>query len=197
MLGSLGELYVARLREFYRQPARIFWVYGFPTVLAIGLGLAFRNPGKPTVEVDVTLTEDYGPVEKLFQLPGGSYQMFPQSMGWQRRKFVLPAEGDRPRIEIRFSEEEGKTRLEKGETALLVTTDLPNRVKYRFDPTRPESASARTVFDDVLQRANGRTDPVVVEEDIIREAGSRYIDFLIPGLIGQNTMGGGSGASGS
>ena len=53
MSGSLRELYYSRLREFYRQPARIFWVYGFPMVLAIGLGLAFRNPAKPTVDVDL------------------------------------------------------------------------------------------------------------------------------------------------
>ena len=41
----LRGLYLARLREFYRQPARLFWVYGFPTVLALGLGLAFQSAG--------------------------------------------------------------------------------------------------------------------------------------------------------
>src|SRR5260221_586842 len=51
--SPLLALYKSRLREFYRQPARLFWVYGFPTLLAFGLGLAFRNPSVATVQADL------------------------------------------------------------------------------------------------------------------------------------------------
>ena len=50
-LDPLRNLYLARLREFYRQPARIFWVYGFPIVLAIGLGLASKKKAADSVPV--------------------------------------------------------------------------------------------------------------------------------------------------
>src|SRR5579863_1475622 len=53
MTHALRELYLTRLREFYRQPARIFWVYGFPTVMAIGLGLAFRTRPPESTQVDL------------------------------------------------------------------------------------------------------------------------------------------------
>jgi ABC-type multidrug transport system permease subunit len=64
-------------------------------------------------------------------------------------------------------------------------------VTYYYDPTRPEATTARLVVDDALQRASGRRDVVFVAEAEVRERGSRYIDFLIPGLMGLNTMGGG------
>jgi ABC-type multidrug transport system permease subunit len=44
--------------------------------------------------------------------------------------------------------------------------------------------------DDVLQRAAGRQDPVRTAESRVTEPGSRYIDFLVPGLLGMNLMGG-------
>jgi ABC-type multidrug transport system permease subunit len=59
---------------------------------------------------------------------------------------------------------------------------------YAFDPTRPESRLARFVVDDALQRAAGRADPVPVQEARVTAPGSRYIDFLVPGLIGLNIM---------
>jgi ABC-2 type transport system permease protein len=62
---------------------------------------------------------------------------------------------------------------------------------YRFDPTRPESRIARLAVDDALQRADGRVDPTKARDQIFSEPGARYIDFLIPGLIGLNLMGSG------
>src|SRR3989475_3405644 len=64
-------------------------------------------------------------------------------------------------------------------------------VVYRYDSTRTESRLARLEVDDVLQRARGRTDPAAVRDERVTEPGSRYIDFLIPGLLGMNLMGSG------
>ena len=44
--------------------------------------------------------------------------------------------------------------------------------------------------DMAVQQSAGRADPVVAQDQLMREAGSRYIDFLIPGLLGMNLMGG-------
>jgi ABC-2 type transport system permease protein len=64
-------------------------------------------------------------------------------------------------------------------------------VEYRFDPSRPEALVARDRVDDLVQRAAGRADPVATTDAGIREPGGRYIDFLVPGLIGLNLMSGG------
>ena len=173
--SSLRELYVTRLREFYRQPARIFWVYGFPTVLACLLGLAFRSRPATSLEVDVVENAASGPVVEALNRPGAR----PRSEG-------------QPAVHPRLvSSEVGETRIKTGKTPVLVIPETGDRLTYRFDPTRPEAIAARDAFDDAYQRARGRTDPVATADELVKEPGSRYIDFLIPGLIGVNTMGGG------
>ncbi|MDB5351660.1 MAG: ABC-type multidrug transport system, permease component [Planctomycetota bacterium] len=188
MSSSLRELYLARLREFYRQPARIFWVYGFPMVLAIGLGLAFKTPAQPRVFVDVVPpTNSSSPVEKLLSTKNSK----PIS-GSGTKRVVIPGNEARPALEVRLvSTQEGDRRVKTGKSSLLVLTNDSGKVEYRYDPTRPEAMAARAAFDDALQAANGRPNPVRTRDDPVTEKGSRYIDFLIPGLIGQNTMGGG------
>jgi len=60
-----------------------------------------------------------------------------------------------------------------------------------FDPQRGESANARLVADRAIQIGGGRKDPVAVSERKVTERGARYIDFVIPGLLGMNIMGSG------
>jgi ABC-type multidrug transport system permease subunit len=170
----LLQLYLSRLREFYRQPARIFWVYGFPTIVAAALGLAFRSRPPESVQVDLIHNDASAPFEKIL------------------RDYDLKASRERGsslllRVE---SADEAARRLRTGKTPLVVEPEVSG-VTYRFDPTRPEAASARAAVDDIIQTAKGRKDPVTTRDVKVTERGSRYIDFLIPGLIGINTMGGG------
>jgi len=173
--APLRELYLSRLREFYRQPARIFWVYGFPTILAILLGLAFQGGSAETLTVDLVDGPGAGRVADALR----QFQAKPRPAGQPTVKVrvVTAAEADR--------------RLKTGKTPLVVVPETSGRVVYRYDRTRPEAVSARAIFDDAYQRAEGRADRVEVAEETRAEKGSRYIDFLIPGLIGVNTMGGG------
>ncbi len=74
-----------------------------------------------------------------------------------------------------------------GKYALVVTADETG-VHYRYDPARPESVLARTQVDDALQTAAGRKNPINDDRTAASEPGARYIDFLIPGLLGMNLM---------
>jgi ABC-type multidrug transport system permease subunit len=78
-----------------------------------------------------------------------------------------------------------------GKVALVVAPRADGSVAYRYDDTRPESRSARRTADDALQRAGGRADPVTTADELVRAPGSRYIDFVLPGLLGLNLLGGG------
>ena len=169
--ASLRALYLTRLREFYRQPARIFWVYGFPLILACLLGLAFRS--RPPGPIAVTVIADL-PAPDLGRFAAGD-----------------PA-GGRPalRLEPRPASE-ALHLLRTGRTPLVVEPTTAGGVIYHYDPTRADANVARTAVDDALQRARGRRDALPVRDVLVREPGSRYVDFLIPGLIGLNTMGGG------
>jgi ABC-2 type transport system permease protein len=171
----LRGLYLARLREFYRQPARLFWVYGFPTVLALGLGLAFESRVPESVQVDLVTNAASEPIKKALEEYNVKARL-------EKRQVVQLEVG---------TEDAAMQRLRTGKTPLVIIPSVSGPIVYRYDPTRPDAASARSSIDAILQRQAGRVDPIKTEDLIIREPGSRYIDFLIPGLIGQNTMGGG------
>jgi ABC-type multidrug transport system permease subunit len=166
--GALSQLLLSRIREFYREPAVLFWVYGFPILLAMGLGIAFRAQPQAKVLVDV---ERSG-----------------------RGADVVAALAEDERFELaQCAGTECRRRLRTGRTALVVRARQGPElaVEYWFDPTRPESVLARRTVDDALQRARGRTDAVPAADVAFSEPGGRYIDFLIPGILGMNLMGGG------
>lgn len=181
--SPLFQLYMTRLRDFYRQPARIFWVYGFPTVLAVVLGSAFQNRPPAPIQVD------------LMRGPGSSWVR----AALEAHNSVLEREkaAGHPRMDVPavlFTEEaeaEAMKRLKTGKTPLVIEPTGSLSCTYRYDPTRPEAAAARQTIDDILQRSRDRQDRVDARNVYVTEPGSRYVDFLIPGLIAVNTMGGG------
>jgi ABC-type multidrug transport system permease subunit len=165
---------LARLREFNREPEAMFWVYGFPLLMVVALGIAFRNkPVEQPVIVDV-----------LQQSGNAEGVSFVQNALKDPKSFQ----------EVQVNDEETcKLRLRTGKTALVIVppTSPGEKYKYLFDPTREESVLARAKVDDALQRAKDRKDPLPAENVEVQEPGGRYIDFLVPGLVGMNLMGGG------
>ena len=162
----LRALLACRLREFAREPEAIFWVYGFPVLLAVGLGIAFREKPPDQVRVDV--------VEEQPGAAGAVREALEGRVG-----FLVAA----------CAERECQARLRMGRSDITIVPGEPR--EYRFDPSRPESVLARARVDDALQRAAGRQDRVATRDRLVTQPGSRYIDFLIPGLLGMNLMGGG------
>src|SRR5437867_13329063 len=51
--SSLWQLTSVRFKEFVREPEALFWSLGFPILLALGLGIAFRS--KPADRVHVAV----------------------------------------------------------------------------------------------------------------------------------------------
>jgi ABC-type multidrug transport system permease subunit len=181
--SPLIQLYLTRLRDFCRQPARIFWVYGFPTLVAIVLGLAFQNRPPEPVPID------------LVRGPGSSWiktAIDVHNAALDRAKAAGKTRLNSAAVLVHEADlAECLKRLNTGKTPLAVEPSGSESWVYRYDPTRTEASAARQTIDDILQRASGRTDPRVTEDVYVTEPGSRYIDFLIPGLIGLNAMGGG------
>ena len=60
---------------------------------------------------------------------------------------------------------------------------------YRYDPTSNAARLARVLAGAELERAAGRRDLLSVRDEPQSLPGTRYIDFLLPGLIGMNVMG--------
>ena len=156
------QLTLWRIREFTREPEAMFWVFAFPIALAFALGLAFKTRGPETVRVAV---EQAVGADALAQSLNAA----------ERLEAVVLDSG------------EAHNRLRTGRVALVVKPGDP--IVLRYDTTRTESDIARLVVDDALQQAAGRRDVAVIRDQRVTEPGARYIDFLIPGLIGLNIMG--------
>jgi ABC-2 type transport system permease protein len=180
----LWQLVLARVREFYREPEAVFWVYGFPILMVVLLGIAFRNKPVEKISVDVVQGSRAEQVEADLQKvpsPDAEHDT---------------ANAARPKFEAKINPDDiCRQRLRTGKTDLIVAVATGTSGKphydYIFDPARPESVLARDAVDDVLQRAAGRTDAATVQNTQFNEPGGRYIDFLVPGLLGMSLMGGG------
>jgi ABC-type multidrug transport system permease subunit len=159
--GPLYQLTRARVLEFLREPEAVFWVFLFPVLLAFALGLAFRaKPPEP--------------------LPVG----VEAGAAAESRRAALAGERLTPRIVERAA---AARALASGKLALVVLATEPPT--YWYDPTRPDSRIARLEVDAALQRAAGRREAFAAASLEMTEKGSRYVDFLVPGLLGMNLMG--------
>ena len=160
------HLLMARMLELKREPEVVFWVFVFPLLLASGLGIAFRNKPAEASSVAIVAGAEAQKTQALLQSSAqhASFKLDVQDEAAARKGFRL------------------------GKYDLVIEADGSGGLRYRYDPARPESVLARAEVNDALQTAAGRKDPVATSLVTASEPGSRYIDFLIPGLLGMNLM---------
>ena len=150
--------------EFWRSPAAVFWTYGFPLMMALVLGFAFQPSQPKPVPVAIVAS------------PGANMVMASLAASDRLKVELLPAEA-------------ADQALARGRVALLIKVDAEGPV-LRSDPTRPEAELAHLLVERTLRdaREGERTE---LRSEVEDRPGSRYIDFLIPGLIGLNLLGAG------
>src|SRR5688572_12856042 len=157
----LVELTRARLLEFVREPEALFWTFIFPIVISLTLATAFPGGTNRPVRVGLVDNASAGPVRA--------------ALAGDRGISVVDIDADQELGAIR----EGDVHI------VVVPGDPPT---YRFDPARDESRLARLAVDAALKRAAGRAEPWSAREQPLVVPGSRYIDWLIPGILGMNIM---------
>ncbi len=160
------QLLRVRIIELRREPEVVFWVFIFPLLLAAGLGIAFRD--KPADVTSVVVIDGAGAQKTL-----GMLQSSPARSG------IRAAVLDRAAALDGFH---------FGKFDLAIEAKPDGTYTYYYDPARPESVLSRAEIDSALQTAAGRKDALATSSQSSSEPGSRYIDFLIPGLLGMNLM---------
>src|SRR6266516_1535319 len=164
--NSMVQLTLVRFREFIREPEAVFWTFIFPILLAAGLGIAFRQRGPDKVPIGI-----------ISSAPGSA-------------AVIESLKKDSTLVVETYDDSSGARALRTGKIALLVVpTATRDSVRYVYDRGRSEAENARVLADRAVQQGAGRVDPVRATDTYITEKGSRYIDFLIPGLLGMNLMG--------
>ena len=163
---SMAQLTLVRFREFIREPEAVFWTFIFPILLAAGLGIAFRQSGPDTSQIGV-----------LASAPGAA-------------AVVDALKKDSTLVVETYDDSAAARALRTGKIALLVVPgSTGDSIRYVYDQNRGDASSARVIVDRAVQIGAGRADPVRATDTYVTETGSRYIDFLIPGLLGMNLMG--------
>lgn len=157
----LVELTLSRFREFLREPEAVFWVFMFPVIMTCALGIAFRSRGAEPVIAGVVEQAGADSVARALESAGG----------FTVRR-IPPGEVERA--------------VRDGRAPVVVVPGTPPT--YHFDQARAESQVARLAVDRALQRAAGRGDAFTPIEAPVVNVGSRYIDWLVPGLLGMNIM---------
>jgi len=161
----LWALSVARITQFWREPGAVFWTFGFPLLITVALGIAFRDQSPPASRVALVSG-------------GGSAAVADAVKGVAG----LAVETDDAATAAR--------RLRSGEVLLVIEAPAAGPVLYRFDPTRPDAPAVRRLIDDAVQRRAGRRDPVATRDETAVARGARYVDWLIPGLLGMQLLNG-------
>jgi ABC-2 type transport system permease protein len=156
----------ARLLELKREPEVVFWVFVFPLLLALGLGIAFRNKPADVSSVVVIAGEN---AQKTLNMLENS----PRHAGI--RASILDRDAALKGFHF-------------GKFDMAIEPKNDGSYVYHYDPARPESVLSKAEVDEALESAAGRKDVVAVSTRASSEPGSRYIDFLIPGLLGMNLM---------
>ena len=157
--SSLFQLTATRFKLFLREPEALFWVFVFPILLAVGLGIAFRNRPADVLDVGATTTQ-----------------------------LAQALDADKGLRATVTDEVQGTHDLATGRIVLLAIA-RDNGVIYKYDDTNPDARSARLLVDRAIQKAAGQKDALAESNDLIHETGARYIDFVVPGLLGMNLMG--------
>ena len=160
------HLLKARLLELKREPEVVFWVFVFPLLLALGLGIAFRN--KPADAASIAIVAGSGSQDASSLLANSP----------QHDHFKIHA----------LTADEARLGFRLGKFDIVIEPNSAGGFEYRYDPARPESVLAKAEVNDALQAAAGRKDALATTAVTSSEPGSRYIDFLIPGLLGMNLM---------
>src|SRR5271157_390564 len=162
----------ARILELKREPEVVFWVFIFPLLLAAGLGIAFRN--KPADITSVVVIDGDGAQRTLAMLQNSA-----DKSSTNKNSTVRATVLDRDAALKAFH---------FGKYDLAIESNPDGSYTYYYDPARPESVLSRAEIDAALQSAAGRKDALPTSTQSSSEPGSRYIDFLIPGLLGMNLM---------
>ena len=164
--SGYSHLLKGRLLELKREPEVVFWVFVFPLLLALGLGIAFRNKPGDAASVAIVL----GP-------------------GSQDAQALLAHSPQHELFKVQIlTADDAQKGFRLGKFDVVIETGGNGSVEYRYDPARPESVLAKSEVDEALQSSAGRKDVVSTKAVTSSEPGSRYIDFLIPGLLGMNLM---------
>jgi ABC-type multidrug transport system permease subunit len=174
------QLTIAQIKEFFREPGALFWSFGFPILMALGLGVAFS--GKKEIMHGVAV------------IPTESGQVYIVKKALLDDRNISDTI-----IERKFENENGRTRyifhitswkkaellMKRGIINAIISED-ENGLTYHYDPLNPEGELIQVQLSNFFRTGSLGQDTGSIRP--LKTLGMRYIDFLVPGLLTMGIM---------
>ena len=184
---QLYRLITAHFAEIIREPAVIFWGVVFPILMAWGLGIAFTKKGDINIKlaiVKVITVQDTLHETKLsgYLAVNGVKKDSTYTIDLKNEKLG--------NVNLAFFEtswSNAYTMLKKGQVSLIIE-DKVSDIKYHFDPANAEAKTAYEFVSNLSEHGSGFYSTNQASIEPLTMKGTRYVDFLIPGLIAMGIM---------
>jgi ABC-type multidrug transport system permease subunit len=189
-IKQLWQLIAAQFREIIREPGVLFWGILFPILMSLGLGLAFTKKGEVTRKIGVISDSRVyeNPTLSSFLMNNCEKNPSPKQGSWKCR-YVIKDEklGNSVFLFYDLKWEEATRLLKRGTMNVLVAAS-GDSVEYHFDPMNSDAELTYLKLGNIISKGklpetgnNSEIRPLTV-------TGTRYIDFLVPGLITMGVM---------
>jgi ABC-2 type transport system permease protein len=175
----------AQFKEYFREPEAIFWSFFFPILLSWALGIAFSTKSDPVRTVAV-VAHAGGRIADLQLLDRQGIWV----KGVDDRSGPVPPAIPPELRSFRFfscTPEVALAALKKGRIDIYLEAreDSP-LLEFHFDPQNAEGRLTGLLLQRALR--SGRGEPPSGRDVPLTIQGTRYIDFLVPGLLALNIM---------
>jgi ABC-2 type transport system permease protein len=192
--NQLWQLTVALFREIIREPGVLFWGILFPILMSLGLGLAFTKKADVVRKVAVinnsemqSIVNQDKPLDDFLK-NSCEQNLSGEKERWQW-KYVIKDDklGNSIFLFYKMNWKEAVQLLKRG-TINVILLDLDGSIEYHFDPMNPDAQLTYLKLENIIGK--GEILPVSSNPEIkpLTVSGTRYIDFLVPGLITMGVM---------
>jgi len=191
---QLVQLISAHFKEIIREPEVLFWGIAFPMLMSLGLGIAFTK--KVDIVRQVALVEPASGISA--SPPGGEIERFLQRSAEKIKS--RDAQEDRYQVTMkdaqlgtavfifRKTDWQEAMRLMKRGTLALAITEADDRVRYHFDPSNTDAQLTYLRLSKMIGGRPSNRSETTADVEPLTVPGTRYIDFLVPGLIAMGIM---------
>ncbi|AXX16987.1 ABC transporter permease [Leptospira borgpetersenii] len=179
-MKQVFQLINIQLKEFYREPAILFWAFVFPIAMAGVLGIAFKNRGSE--EVKIAILENSYQLEELKKVLDSTHNKNEKS----KEKTFTPDSDKLPSLKfLVLSKNEAIRDLKRGKLNIIVEKTQGGKIRFFFDTDNPNGQRDYLL---ILAKIRSSYTDFELQVDRLDSKGMRYIDYLVPGMLAMGVM---------
>jgi ABC-2 type transport system permease protein len=193
-LNQLLQLISALFREIIREPGVLFWGILFPILMSVGLGLAFSKKADVVRKVAIISSADQSDISTGESIVTSFLQKkceinpAPEKESWQWKYIIKDDKlGNSIFMFYNIKWPEAIKFLKRG-TINVLLVDLKDSVEYHFDPMNSDAELTYLKLSNIIGKGEVISAKAITEIKPLTVSGTRYIDFLVPGLITMGVM---------